>query len=128
MKSAILRLFCSILRYQRLPLKFNTEKGVEVVIYQFEYNYNGNEIANTQIKKLVKWHDRRIFENLINALKISNKNLAKFLPNHIIEITQEGKILFSILTNKRYFNCGGSTYKSMVDIDKCINGLILENQ
>ncbi len=127
MKSAILKLFGSFMWHQKLPLNFNAEKGLEVVIYQFEYNYNGNEIANTSIKKLIKWHDRRIFGNLVNALKISNKRLAKFLPNHIIEITQEGKILFSILTNKRYFNCGGATYKSLVDIDKCINSLILES-
>jgi hypothetical protein len=127
MKSVILKLFGTLMRHRKLPLNFNAEKGVEVVIYQFEYNYNGNEIADTKIKKLIKWHDRRIFGNLINALKMSNKRLAKFLPNHIIEITQEGKILFSILTNKRYFNCGGATYKSLVDIDKCIDSLIPEN-
>jgi hypothetical protein len=127
MKRVILRFF-SFLFYKRLHLKFDSKIDVEVVVYEFEYNYNGNEIANTKIKKLVKWHDRKFFDSLFNALKISNKNLAKFLPNYIIEITQEGKILFSILTNKHYFNCGGATYKSLIDIDKCIKSLILTSE
>ena len=110
----------------RLSLKVNAKKAVEIVIYQLEYKYNGNEIADNKIKKLIKWDNPIIVNNLIRALKISNQALAKFLPNYIIEITQEGKILFSILTNHNHIKCGGLIYKSVIDIDKYLQGLILK--
>ena len=117
-----------MLYYQRFSLKLDSTKAVEIVIYQFEYTYNRNEIADNKIKKLVKWNDQSIIHDLIKILKISHQEPAKFLPNYIIEITQEGKISFSILTNHKYFKCGGSTYKSMVDIDKYICSLILKHK
>jgi hypothetical protein len=126
MKLLVLKCLSSILYHEGFSPKYDSTKAVEIVIYQFEYTYNGNEIADNKIKKLVKWNEQSIIHHLIQVLKISHQEPAKFLPNYIVEITQEGQISFSILTNRKYFKCGGTTYKSMVNIDKYICSLMLK--
>jgi hypothetical protein len=120
MKWPVLNLWCIIFPNKSLTFQFNTKQDIEIVIYQFN-------VGNDNIDLLLKCNERKIVNKLIASLKRSRKVLAKFLPNHIIEITQSqyGKSI-SVQTNKNYFKYDGATYQSIINIDKYI-GLIIKN-